>query len=96
MRYEEAEIIKRVNADQAGMIEFFKDFSQKQLSEFVGLATWLRISSDETILSAGEIDQTFYVIVGGKAIVYKTNEPVKTLAEGDCFGEIGLVTSAIL
>lgn len=91
LRYEEAEIIKRVNADQAGMLGFFKEFSQKQLSEFVDLATWLRISKDETILSAGEIDQTFYVIVGGKAIVYKSNEPVKTLAEGDCFGEIGLL-----
>ncbi len=91
LRYEEAEIIKRVNADQAGMLGFFKDFSQKQLSEFVDLATWLRISKDETILSAGEIDQTFYVIVGGKATVYKLNEPVKTLSEGDCFGEIGLL-----
>ena len=91
LRYEEAEIIKRVNENQAGMLGFFKDFSQSQLSEFVDLATWLRISSDETILSAGEIDQTFYVIVGGKAIVYKLNEPVKTLSEGDCFGEIGLL-----
>ena len=91
LRYEEAEIIKRVNADQAGMLGFFKEFSQKQLSEFVDLATWLRISKDETILSAGEIDQTFYVIVGGKAIVYKSNKPVKTLSEGDCFGEIGLL-----
>jgi serine/threonine protein kinase len=91
LRYEEAEIIKRVNADQAGMLGFFKDFTQKQLSEFVDLATWLRIKKDEIILSAGEIDQTFYVVVGGKAIVYKLNEPVKTLSEGDCFGEIGLL-----
>ena len=91
LRYEEAEIIKRVNADQAGMLGFFKDFTQKQLSEFVDLATWLRITKDEIILSAGEIDQTFYVVVGGKAIVYKLNEPVKTLSEGDCFGEIGLL-----
>jgi serine/threonine protein kinase len=91
LRYEEAEIIKRVNADQAGMLGFFKDFDQTQLSEFVDLATWLRIAKDETILSAGEIDQTFYVIVGGKAVVYKANEPVKTLTEGDCFGEIGLL-----
>lgn len=91
LRYEEAEIIKSVNADQAGMLGFFKEFSQKQLSEFVDLATWLRISKEETIVSAGEIDQTFYVIVGGKAIVYKLNEPVKTLSEGDCFGEMGLL-----
>ena len=91
LRYEESEIIKQVNADEAGMVGFFKEFDQKQLSEFVDLATWLRIAADETIISAGEIDQTFYVIVGGKAIVYKLNEPVKTLSEGDCFGEVGLL-----
>jgi len=91
LRYEEAEIIKRVNADQVGMLGFFESFSQKQLSEFVDLATWLKIAKQETILSAGEIDQTFYVIVAGKAVVYKLNDPVKTLTEGDCFGEIGLL-----
>ncbi len=91
LHYEEAEIIKRVNTSHAGMLGFVKDFNQKQLSEFVDIATWLRISSGETILSAGEIDQTFYVIVGGKGIVYKLNEPVKTLSECDCFGEIGLL-----
>ena len=91
LRYEESEIIKQVNAEQAGMLGFFKDFNHKQLSEFVDLVTWLRISQDETIISAGEIDQTFYVIVGGRAIVYKLNEPVKTLNEGDCFGEVGLL-----
>lgn len=91
LRYEEAQIIKRLNADQVSMLGFFENFSQKQLSEFVDLATWLRISKQETILSAGEIDQTFYVIVGGKAAVYKLNKAVKTLEEGDCFGEIGLL-----
>ncbi len=91
LRYEESEIIKQISADQVGMVGFFKEFDQKQLSEFVDLATWLRIAADETIISAGEIDQTFYVIVGGRAIVYKLNEPVKTLTEGDCFGEVGLL-----
>ena len=91
LRYEESEIIKGVNAEQAGALGFFRDFDQKQISEFVDLATWLRIKKDETILSAGEIDQTFYVIVGGKANVYKNNELVNTLGEGDCFGEVGLL-----
>lgn len=91
LRYEESEIIKNVNADQASTLSFFNEFDRKQLSEFVDLATWLRIKQDETIISAGEIDQTFYVIVSGKAVVYRLNEPVKTLNEGDCFGEMGLL-----
>lgn len=91
LRYEEKEIDNRVNAGQAGMLGFFRDFTQEQLSEFVDVATWLRIAEGETILSAGEIDKTFYVIVGGVATVFKSNEPVKTLVEGDCFGELGLL-----
>lgn len=91
LRYEESEIVKKVNTEQAGMLRFFQEFNQKQLSEFVDVATWLRINEDETILSAGEIDHTFYLIVGGQATVFKANEPVKSLAEGDCFGELGLL-----
>ncbi len=92
LRYKEKEIDKRVNAEQAGMLGFFHDFSEQQLAEFVDVATWLRIAEGQTILSAGEIDQTFYVIVGGTATVFKSNEPVKSLLEGDCFGEIGLLS----
>ena len=91
MRYEENEIIKNVNADQAGMLGFFKEFDKKQLSEFVDLATWLRIPKDQTIISAGEIDQTFYVIVSGNAVVARMNQTVNSLGEGDCFGEVGLL-----
>ena len=55
------------------------------------MATWLRIPKDETIISAGEIDQTFYVIVNGKAVVAHLNQSVNSLGEGDCFGEVGLL-----
>ena len=91
LRYEESKIENKVNTEQAGMLGFFREFSQEQLSEFVEVATWLRINEGETILSAGEIDQTFYVIVGGNATVFKSNDPVKSLVEGDCFGELGLL-----
>ena len=91
LRYDENDIVKKVNVDRAGMLGFFKYFSQQQLSEFVEVATWIRISEDETILSVGEIDQTFFVIVVGSATVYKSNKAVKTLSEGDCFGELGLL-----
>jgi len=92
LRYEEKEITKQVNRDQAAKLGFFKAFSEEQLSEFVGIATWLRIATSETIVSAGEIDQTFYVIVSGNATVFNVSEPVKSLTVGDCFGELGLLS----
>ena len=91
LRYEENEITKQVNTREASKLGFFKAFSEDQLSEFVGISTWLRIEASETIVSAGEIDHTFYVIVSGNATVFKVNEPVKSLAVGDCFGELGLL-----
>ena len=91
LRYEEEQIVKKVNAEQAGALGFFKDFSRQELQEFILIATWLHIKEGETVLSAGEIDQTFYVIVDGQATVFKANKPVKCLMEGDCFGELGLL-----
>lgn len=91
LRYEEEQIVNDVNAEQAGTLGFFKHFSREELQEFIVIATWLHIKEGETVLSAGEIDQTFYVIVDGQATVFKSNEPVKSLGEGDCFGELGLL-----
>jgi serine/threonine protein kinase len=91
LRYEENEIIKNVNIEQAGKLRFFHEFNPQQLYEFVEMATWLRIKEGETILSAGDIDQTFYVIASGAASVFKANEAVKSLSVGDCFGELGLL-----
>ncbi len=91
LRYEEEQIVNDVNAEQAGTLGFFKHFSREELQEFIVIATWLHIKKGETVLSAGEIDQTFYVIVDGQATVFKSNEPVKSLGEGDCFGELGLL-----
>jgi len=89
LRYEENEILKNVNIEKAGKLRFFHEFNPQQLYEFVEMATWLRIKEGETILSAGDIDQTFYVIECGAASVFKANEAVKSLSVGDCFGELG-------
>ena len=91
LQYEENKIEKKVNIDSASTLKFFHDFSGRQFSEFLKLATWLKISEGETIVSAGEIDQMFYIIISGNAVVFKANEPVKTLIEGDCFGELGIL-----
>lgn len=91
LRYEEDEITKQVNKEKVSKLGFFKAFNDDQLSEFVGISTWLRIGVNETIVSAGEIDHTFYVIVSGNTIVFKSNVLVKSLTVGDCFGELGLL-----
>lgn len=91
LHYEEEQIVKNMNSEKASALGFFKSFSRDEIQEFIVTATWLHINEGETVLSAGEIDQTFFVIVDGQATVFKANEPVKCLAEGDCFGELGLL-----
>ncbi len=91
LQYVENEIIKNINANQVGVLGFFENFSQQQLSEFINIATWLKIKEGEVILTDGEIDQTFFVIVAGTAAVIKSGNLVKTLQRGDCFGEVGII-----
>ena len=91
LRYEERRIEKKVNTNKVSSLRFFHEFTEQQLYDFSNTATWLKISEGETIVSAGEIDQMFYVIIDGNAVVFKENKPVKTLIEGDCFGELGIL-----
>ena len=37
----------------------------------------------------GELDDCFYIIVTGKAVVRKNEKTIRTLHMGDCFGEMG-------
>ncbi len=91
LRYEYRKTSKRVNAEQVGMLEFFQDFNQQEIAEFIGVATWVNVSNGEAVLSVNDVDQTFYIIIGGKATVFKTNKPVKSLVDGDCFGDARLL-----
>lgn len=73
-------------------LNFFKNFSDDEISEVVDAAEWMDFSKGEIILTEGEIETAFYIITKGGVEVKKGGNIIGTMSQGDCFGEIAFIT----
>lgn len=78
-------------------INFFNDFDDHELRQFLGVSKWLRLTKDTVIIRENTVERVFYIIVKGTVSVFKSIDGGKrsleltTLTIGDCFGEMALV-----
>lgn len=73
-------------------IQFFSDFSKQQVFEIMKTANIIKVPSDKVVMAEGEIDDSFYVILSGKAVVRKNDRDIATLGRGECFGEMAYLS----
>lgn len=88
----EIEIKEKFNAIHD--LEFFNAFSDAELWEIVRACSWQDFSPGEAIISEGEIDDSFFIMISGVVEVRKGNVFVGLLEAGDCFGEMGYLTKS--
>ena len=72
-------------------LPFFKDFQDLELWELIHAGDWMRFQDATPIVSEGELEASFYVIVDGRVGVRKSDQALLELGIGDCFGEMGLL-----
>ncbi|MES2682344.1 MAG: serine/threonine-protein kinase [Pseudomonadota bacterium] len=82
---------RRENRDSLRGLSFFNPFSETEVDEVLSAAQLRSFPAGKLILEEGEIDNSFFIIAMGQAIVRKGDKPIHVLVKGDCFGEIGLV-----
>lgn len=73
-------------------LNFFKDFSDEQISEVVDASEWNDYKKGDVIISEGEKETAFYIIAKGGVEVMKKDTVVGVMKQGDCFGEIAFIT----
>lgn len=71
---------------------FFREFSLSEIEEVMYAARWVNFEEGDTVITEGDIDDTFYIIVDGEANVIKGHKIIGHLEKGDCFGEMGFLT----
>ncbi len=69
-------------------VRYFQDFAELEIWEMVRIAKFHRVQPKETIVSEGEVCESFYLIVSGEARVRKASKSLTVLGDGDCFGEM--------
>ncbi len=86
------EISRQEKFDAVKALDFFQDFSDKEIWELINASIWQHIPKDEDIILEGQIDKSFYIIIEGGVNVHKGNAYVDVLQTGDCFGEMGFIS----
>jgi len=72
-------------------IPFFHNFSKKQLSELVSDSTLIKAHKGKVIVDEGDIDDAFYVILSGRALIRKGDRDIAKIGAGECFGEMACI-----
>jgi serine/threonine-protein kinase len=78
-------------ADYIHSVPFFHNFTKKQMKELISACNIVKVRKGKIIVAQGEIDDTFYVILSGKAKVMKDDQPIAAISTGQCFGEMSFI-----
>lgn len=90
------ETIKSANVeDVIGYIhnvQFFDSFTKDQVKEILGAAGVVKVPKKTVMIAEGEIDDSFYIILSGKAAVLKKDREIAIIGRGECFGEMAYLS----
>ncbi|MGD9251566.1 MAG: serine/threonine-protein kinase, partial [Desulfobacterales bacterium] len=77
--------------DLLRQVPFFQNFTREQI-ESLGLAGCIiKMPLDTVIVTEGDIDDTFYVLLKGEVRIRKDGEVIATVRAGECFGEMAYI-----
>ncbi len=79
---------------QVRQLSFFEQFYEQEISEIVDACIWEKYAPEEQIITEGNLDQAFFIILSGEVSVLKESKLISTLGKGDCFGEMGYLAKA--
>jgi len=79
----------QANPEVIGQINFFKDFSTKEVGDVLKAGSWVKAEPGERIITEGDDDLYLYILLKGQVSVLKSGNVLAMLHPGDSFGEIG-------
>jgi len=94
LQKQESVIDERERFDLLRGLPFFHEFAHGEIWEVLRASDWNEYRPGQEIVKEGELDDRFYVIVSGKAIVEVGGRDVGRLSPGECFGETSYVPEA--
>ncbi|MEW5725690.1 MAG: serine/threonine-protein kinase, partial [Thermodesulfobacteriota bacterium] len=95
LRFLRDEITHEEKLNSLKKVNFFREFSASELAEVVRNTSWVKYEAAATIITEGEIDDNFYILVSGEVLVRKRGQSLATLKAGDCFGEMAYFGGAM-
>lgn len=101
-----AEVVSETTAENKDIIRslkrkyiFFADFHDEEIVAIFSMARKERFKAGETIFKEGVLGNKFYIAISGRISVFKSQKAgesmeIRTLKEGDCFGEMAIIDNS--
>ena len=74
-------------------LRFFEGFGDTEVAEVLDAGYWERYGAGQSIIREGAQEQAFFLVVAGEVSILKGEREIGRLAPGDCFGEMGYLSS---
>lgn len=78
--------------DYIRSVPFFEDFTKAQLKGILNSSNVFKVPSGKVIVAEGEIDDSFFILLSGKAAVRKGDKSIAVIQRGECFGEMSYLS----
>jgi CRP-like cAMP-binding protein len=78
-------------AEALGRCTLFQGLTKDELKDLAKLTEDLEVDEGKVLCREGETAQEFFVIIDGEAEASKDGRPIRTMSDGDFFGEIALL-----
>src|SRR4051794_34208831 len=78
-------------ADVLAAVDLFQSLSKKELQRVMSMAKELSFDVGTEVVTEGDEDGRFFLIIAGDARIAKGKRTLATLGPGDYFGEISLI-----
>lgn len=73
-------------------VPFFENFERDQVKEILNASNMIKVRKGKVVVAEGEIDDSFYIILSGRAGVQKKDKNIATIGRGECFGEMSYLS----
>ena len=72
-------------------VPLFSKMGTRELERLGQLADEVEVGLDRVLAQQGKIGHEFFIVLDGRVMVLDDGKPVRTLGQGDFFGEIALL-----
>jgi len=74
--------------DYVHQVSFFENFTRDQVKNILQSSNLIKVPKGKVLVSEGEVDDSFFIILSGKAVVKKAGKNIAMISRGECFGEM--------
>jgi CRP-like cAMP-binding protein len=82
---------KKPSSDVLSTVDLFQGMSKRELQRVMASAKELSFAEGDAVVTEGDEDGRFYLLLEGDAKIIKGKRTLATLGAGDYFGEISLI-----